>query len=271
MVDRQAKRKDMRRTTHAAAAAILAWSAAGTLAARAADLNMPPAYEPDSSPIVEIGSGWYLRADANVYNARFDSEVFGALDNTNFGATLGIGYQFNSMFRVDATVDYMTPLTRTSTVWPSTFGGLIAVNGGNLLPPAGFAVATGPQGCSLPLLSTFGATTSAAACEKASAYAYLMNGYLDLGHWYGLTPYIGAGAGLAYLQDQTSLEYYNGSSFGYGYRERTQYNFAYALMAGFSYDISTMVKMDIGYRFLDLGPRTSAQEFRAGVRITPDG
>ncbi|WP_298428986.1 outer membrane beta-barrel protein [Rhodoblastus sp.] len=261
----------MRKTIHAAAAAILAWSAGGTLAARAADLTMPPAYEPDSSPIVEIGSGWYLRADANVYNASYNSEVFGSLDNANFGATLGIGYQFNSMFRVDATADYMTPVTRTGMVWPQTFGGLIGVTGGAALPPAGYAVATGGQGCSLPLLSTYGANTSSAACEKASTYAYLLNGYLDLGHWYGLTPYIGAGAGLGYLQAQTSLEYYNGLAFAYGYRDRTQYNFAYALMAGFSYDISNMLKLDIGYRYLNLGPNTSAQEFRAGVRITPDG
>ncbi len=107
----------MRRTIQAAAAALVAWSAGGALAAKAADLSLPPVYEPEASPIVEFGSGWYLRADANAYDMTYNSNIFGSLGNTNFGATLGVGYQFNSIFRVDLTYDYMTPFTKNETTY----------------------------------------------------------------------------------------------------------------------------------------------------------
>ncbi len=286
----------MRRTIHAAAAALMAWSAGGTLAARAADLSLPPVYEPEASPIVELGSGWYLRADANVYDATFNSNTFGSLSNTNFGATIGAGYQFNPFFRIDATFDYMTPVKQTK---------MIVLEGagmGQSVPASAAFGSLTPPGCPVAIDSANPANVYAITCTanpwyKVTANAYLLNAYLDLGHWYGLTPYIGAGAGLAYVHTQANVTYrfINGTPYGdgnsfcggntgiagvpcfhLGYANNaginiTDYNFAYALMAGFSYDISNMLKLDVGYRYLNLGSNLSSQEFRAGVRITPDG
>jgi opacity protein-like surface antigen len=285
----------MRKTIHAAAAALMAWSAGG-LAARAADLNMPPAYQQEDSPLVELGSGWYLRADAAGYDMTYNTDVFGSLTNTNFGATLGVGYQFNSMFRVDLTADYMTPFTKNrSTYYAGTgTGSSIAWSSINPLAPVG--------GCPVDADSNnpgyvYTVGCSANSWSKVNASVYLMNAYLDLGHWYGVTPYIGAGAGLAYVRTQSNVTFAfsNGQAYGDGNSfcggstglggvpcyhlgyinnigpHTTAYNFAYALMAGFSYDISQLLKVDIGYRYLNLGPNLSAQEFRAGIRITPDG
>jgi opacity protein-like surface antigen len=289
----------MRRTIQAAAAALVAWSAGGAPAAKAADLSLPPVYEPEASPIVELGSGWYLRADANAYDMRYNPVIYGDLDgnlvrtnlnNTNFGATLGVGYQFNSMFRVDLTYDYMTPFSRNQGV------GFVSNTNGGSLP---FAQATGCPATVDPAnpANLYTITCSANYTTKVTASAYLANAYIDLAHWYGITPYIGAGAGLAYVETQTKVVFrdYGGNLYGTGTSycggntglsgfscfdmgywnnngpKTTQYNFAYALMAGFSYDVSSLLKLDIGYRYLNLGSSISSQEFRAGVRITPDG
>lgn len=286
----------MRRTIQAAAAALVAWSAGGAPAAKAADLSLPPVYEPEASPIVELGSGWYLRADANVYDASYDSSIFGTLNNTNFGATLGVGYQFNPFFRVDVTADYMTPVQRNNMiVLPGT-----GVGGGGL--PAGSFGSLYPPGCPVQVDPVIGSNIDSLTCTanpwaKVTANAYLANAYIDLGHWYGFTPYVGAGAGLAYIHTQANVTYrfINGTLYGdgnsfcggatgiagvpcfhLGYPNNAganvvNYNFAYALMAGVSYDISSLMKLDLGYRFLDLGSKMTSQEFRAGVRITPDG
>jgi opacity protein-like surface antigen len=296
----------MRKTIHAAAAAILAWSAGGVAAslawsggvtaAWAADLNVPPVYGDDSSQLVEFGSGWYLRADANVYDMSYKTDVFGSLNNTNFGATMGAGYQFNPMFRVDLTYDYMTVFTKTTSI---PFSG---TGSGASVPYSSINPLYPVQGCPVDNDTKKAGYVYTVGCSgnywnKVSASAYLMNGYLDLGHWYNITPYVGVGAGLAYINTQANVTYtfsdgtpygknndFCGGSTGLGgiscyhlgYWNNsgprvTNYNFAYALMAGFSYDVSNLLKIDIGYRYLNLGPNISTQEFRAGVRITPDG
>jgi opacity protein-like surface antigen len=98
-----------------------------------------------------------------------------------------------------------------------------------------------------------------------SSYVALLNGYYDLDHWRGFTPYIGVGIGLAYNQlsdlttqssatftDATTGEKTVTVSSGTA-SSRGQVNFAWALMAGTSYDLSDNAKLDLGYRYLNLG------------------
>lgn len=284
----------MRRTIHAAAAALLAWTAGGTLAAEAADLSLPPVYQPDSSPLVELGSGWYLRADANAYDLTYHSDIFGSLSNTNFGATLGAGYQFNPMFRVDLTYDYMTPFTKNKSSYYESAGSIQGWDAAYALDPV-YGCPIGVDTAHPGYVQTNGCTRN--AWSKLTTNTFLLNAYLDLAHWYGVTPYIGAGAGLSVVQAQSNATYRfsNGTLYGDGNNycggntgnaslpcyhmgywnntgpKATNYNFAYALMAGFSYDISSLLKFDVGYRYLNMGSNISSQQFRAGVRITPDG
>src|SRR3569832_212485 len=68
------------------------------------------------------------------------------------------------------------------------------------------------------------------------AVTALFNGYLDLGTWYGLTPYIGAGAG------DTNQHTHEKTSTTTPPKENNQTNtqkkFAYAVMAGAGYSIA---------------------------------
>jgi opacity protein-like surface antigen len=92
---------------------------------------------------------------------------------------------------------------------------------------------------------------------RIGATTALFNGYIDLGTWYGLTPYIGAGAGAAFarISDfQRPLVPFAGAT------TRTQTNFAYALMGGVAWAIAPNLALDIGYRYLNIGDVKTASD-----------
>lgn len=91
-----------------------------------------------------------------------------------------------------------------------------------------------------------GSDESGIAGLDAASYSQwngLANLYVDLGTFVGLTPYIGAGAGMTYTRQEID-------ALGFAYADR-QYNFSYALMAGLSYQATKNVSVDLGYQFLD--------------------
>jgi opacity protein-like surface antigen len=112
--------------------------------------------------------------------------------------------------------------------------------------------------------SRFSATDNAnVAGAKLWSSALFANGYVDLGTWYGVTPYVGAGVGAA-INDLAS---------------ESRWNFAYALMAGAAYHLSPNLSVDFGYRYADLGTapgydmtpvEITAHEFRVGLRYKLD-
>ncbi len=298
----------MRQTVQAAIAALLAWSAGGP-AARAADLNMPPAYqEEEPSPMVEFGTGWYLRGDLNTEFFQLPASflepttelaasglptVRGSNWFTGVGGDLGVGYQFNNWFRVDFTGGVDPYFKR--------YGPTVVFNGTSPMPAA-WDGGLGDTAC-LFSISSLGVSqyTTCAASPYASytAQTYLLNGYLDLGTWWSMTPYVGAGAGLANIQASSNVDFrfLSGQPYGtnghnnncnigdasngsticayYGYPNdrgpsSSRINFAWALMTGVAFDIGPHVKLDVGYQYKNLGSGVSAQEVHAGVRVTPD-
>ena len=106
-----------------------------------------------------------------------------------------------------------------------------------------------------------------------------MNGYVDLGNWYGATPYIGAGVGGAGLYSHGSFTL-PGATEATPVGHKDQYNLAWAAMAGVAYHLSPHLMLDVGYRYLDLGRYSGrvtgektdldAHEVRVGVRYQID-
>ena len=85
----------------------------------------------------------------------------------------------------------------------------------------------------------------------------LANAYIDLGTWRGLTPYVGGGVGFA-IGLGAGLEGRQRSANGVAYGDdHTETNFAWALYAGVSYDVTPQFTMDLGYRYLDMGDARS--------------
>ncbi len=112
---------------------------------------------------------------------------------------------------------------------------------------------------------------------KIESITTLANGYIDLGTWAGITPYVGAGAGVAYVLTRgfdISLP-----------PAKWKANFAWAYGGGVSYGLSAKFLIDLNYRHLSYGDALitidaagsqlvikdlSAHEFRAGLRYVLD-
>lgn len=186
--------------------------AAATGDARSAD--MPPIFEEAPALVREFGSGWYLRGDiAYRMNMRPTATMSDgvAITTSRFEDTFvaGAGVGFKAgWFRIDLTADYGT---RTK------FSGSSA------------AVSPYVQ-ASFDTITTF------------------VNGYVDLGTWSHVTPYVGAGVGGAHIR---TLSYV--TPFGNLTPNERQINFAWAVMAGLGYNLSRNVTIDAGYRYVNLG------------------
>ncbi|GLK79886.1 outer membrane protein [Methylopila turkensis] len=245
-----------RLSTYALAGALLV--ALAPVAGHAADLPEPPLLEPVPEP-VEFGSAWYLRGDVGykVYrdpDTRFHGTKFKEED-LNDTAVIGggVGYKFNEWFRADVTLDYE---------FKSKFDGK---------------------------LDCFGCTTAGLYSDeraKISALTPLVNVYADLGTWYGITPYVGAGIGASYIMVD-NYRYTNPNGTGGKIKGDNNWDFSWALMAGIGYNVSENLVVDAGYRYLNLGDGKTkkfggvndkpvkfkdleAHEFRVGVRYMID-
>jgi len=86
-----------------------------------------------------------------------------------------------------------------------------------------------------------------------SEWLFLTNAYWDMFTHRGFTPYIGAGIGAA----EITLDKFNDVNQLAGSvhwaKENSEWNFAWALHAGFSYEISSDLTFDMGYRYSYLG------------------
>lgn len=202
--------------------------------AAAADLLPPlPAPIPEAPPEV---NGWYLRGDVGAginmlsdQQSTFATGVPGGFANNGSGVgvqgiiDLGAGYQFNNWFRADVTGEYR---------WPTKYWGLESYTA---FCPGGVVAC----------YDKYSATVSSAV--------FLANGYVDLGTWWGVTPFVGAGVGGAYNMFN-DLSDAGLQTTGYGTASnRGQFGLAWALMAGVSYWITPNLKLEFSYRYLDLG------------------
>ena len=107
--------------------------------------------------------------------------------------------------------------------------------------------------------------TSGDVTARVTATTLLLNGYLDLGSWYHITPYVGAGAGIVNLNIS---DYQSTAAPPFGtVRAHGQTNFAWAGMAGVAYALSQNVLVDVGYRYLSLGDATTSNDVFGNMRL----
>ena len=245
----------------------------GIRSAEAADLAPPP---PPAAPPVEVGGGWYLRADftESVYGRPHDDTRADANDpgmpplvglrlSDAAGGGGGVGYRINPWLRVDATIDQRGPARYRAYSSRSNF-----------------------------------ATGYNVEAAQVSALTGLVNVYADLGTWWGLTPYVGAGIGFSdmgvargYTQTTCTADSCDGNP-GTGPRtavtrpSRAVASLAWALTGGVSYAIGGGFSVDAAYRYVDFGNAKSgldaynggtrlkdlaANEFRLGLRYDLGG
>lgn len=217
-------------------------AAAADLGARYAAPAPVPVY---TAPVAE---GWYLRGDVggSVFRSKGDwheSEI----DNPAAGTyyyndwtdteiksqgtfAVGVGYQFNNYLRGDLTAEYRSRATVKGTQMEVVdFGG-------------GVSQLTGRD------------------TGKIDSWVFLANLYTDLGHYNGLTPYVGVGVGAALNRfsgrQESEIIDFSGPTTTYSggtYAKGSKWNVAGALHAGLSYDITSQLALDASYRWMWLG------------------
>ena len=222
----------------------------------AADLDQPIFVEqaPDLQP-VEIGNGWYIRGDIgyainkggthtyNTFNVaatpQYSPQTFATSDtDTDFSIGAGVGYQFNDWLRFDGTIDTYTGKFKGTTVAATP-----CLNNPILFP------------------TYVGTTCASNDTQNYNAYQFMANAYVDLGTYVGVTPYVGAGAGMTLMTwDNLTNSLYcvpGAAACPVGapaitpvtHEGTTDYRFTYSVMAGLGYQVSQNVKLDLGYRY----------------------
>ncbi len=228
---------------------------AGGQMARAVDLPPAPALPPAETSSNAF-SGWYLRGDlgagiemapkldgasvpiaAGIPLPLLSPFAVSSFPNTTLSpsATIdgGLGYVFNPWLRMDATLEYR-------------FGGALRSTAA-IEDPA-------PLGAVGPFRSADRLRGSVASIVA------LVNGYVDLGNYWGATPFVGAGIGVADnalsgVSDQ-GIAIAGASAIvpvGGVFSNASRTNFAWALTAGFDYDLAPNLKLEASYRYLNLG------------------
>ena len=220
----------MRSVKYLAAASLASLLSTTAFAADLPSIMPPPM--PYAPPAQEFG-GWYLRGDIGMsnqhvkklHNALYDvpgtvvtPTGIGFDSAPIFG--VGVGYQFNNWFRADVTGEYRGK---------ANFHGMDIAH-----------VGAGPQ------------FTDLYTGSKSEAL-FLANIYADLGTWWCLTPFIGAGVGVS-RNTISSFTDTNTPLLGVAYgSEASQWNFAWAAHAGIGYKVTNNLTVELAYRYVDMG------------------
>jgi opacity protein-like surface antigen len=209
--------------------------------------DLPPLIQKAPVPVEEFAGGWYLRGDIGIssqyvrslYNILY--ETAGSVTNLSKGFDsagifgLGLGYQFNSWLRFDFTGEYRAG---------STFRGLDTYT-----PEPNSGTGVG--------VDDYSATKS--------EWLFLFNAYLDLGTWWHVTPFVGAGVGFSRVTISNFRDV-NVATAGLAYADdASKWNFAWALHAGLAYHVTPAFTVELAYRYVRLG------DGRSGDLITYHG
>jgi len=221
--------------------------AAATMSTVALAADFPPALpiQPAYQSAPASDSGWYLRGDVGVGAQRFEAFdhfqtnqnfvwpaswtiVQKQTDDTTF-VDFGVGYQVNNWLRFDATGEY-----RASAKFKviGSYHEFCPTNAGT-------------------------ATCFDQYDGSHSAEVFMLNAYLDLGTWWCLTPFVGAGVGGAWnsVTSVSDLGIQNifAPGFGYSASDASNWNLAWSAQAGLAYNVSSNLKLELAVRYMNLG------------------
>ena len=268
--------------------------------ARAADMFAPPqvqAVNGRAPEAQEWGTGWYLRGSVSASRdnvPQLSADIATKLRGFGAGAEIGMGYNVNQWFRMDVTGGWRKARDLSAT-------------GANVTCPYALTGLT-TQTTAIQIGYLWDSAKETCAPKQTahlSQFDVLLNGYVDLGTWSGITPYIGAGVGMSSVRAQTNLNYYKTSdgslyaadlsptgtfphiwvdAFGRTINpqptvsfakqiwsrslNKATSNLAWALMGGVAVNLSENAKLDIGYRYLSSGSYTSLPSPITGLTKT---
>jgi opacity protein-like surface antigen len=209
----------------------------------AAAADLPPLVQRPLPVVEDVGfaSGWYLRGDVGIgvqdyrsfdftqTNLAFVWPASWRIDNKEQKDTafvgVGLGFQLNPWLRFDVTGEY-----RIKSI-------IHAVGSYTEFCPGGLRCFDVYDG-------------------NHSASVFMANAYIDFGTWGRITPFVGVGVGGAYhrVTNFWDLGLIADGSIGRGFAEdHSDWQFAWAVHAGLSYDVMPGLKLELAYRYLNMG------------------
>ena len=221
--------------------------------AYAADLGLPPP-PPLPEPCVGCTGPVYFKGFIGAANPEVDSIFTPAFEFNDFevfhedikSSTLfgvGIGYEWNTWLRFDVTGEYRGK---------SLFIAPDRVPGGN----GTFDVDSNAADVFDEIPGAFLPGTNEYTADIES-WLGLANAYIDLGTYMCITPYIGAGVGLASISVLGLKDVNVPNSSVFYAADHSETNFAWAVYGGLAYDVNPSVTIDLSYRYADLGDARS--------------
>jgi opacity protein-like surface antigen len=226
---------------------------------------MPPLAVPPgqayAQPLPDDPSGWYLRGDIGFSNQSFkklsidDPVLNGGILPGTFNQTasvdsggvfdLGVGYRINSWLRADVIGQYRGR------------AGFKAVDLFKINTAFGVA----------PVVDTY--------AGSKQEWVGMVNAYVDLGTWWRITPFVGAGIGtsrvtISNFADVSLISPTFGGGPGVAYAQQgSQWNFAWAAHAGLAYKIDPAMTIELGYSYVDLGSGVTGHAASYDAPLTP--
>src|SRR5437588_514116 len=205
-------------------------------AAFAADMAIAPPPQMYAPPVVEDFGGWYLRGDIGFSNQKVNDLHYGresaysqltsfnqqsSFDSAGiFG--VGAGYRVNSWFRADVTGQYRGNANFKAVDRFTGSAGGVAYSG----------------------IDNYGASKS--------EWLIMANAYVDLGTWWCITPFIGAGVGGArvsisnFTDIGTNSLPFGGVSYASA-PTASRWNVAWAAHAGLAYNVNPNLVLELAY------------------------
>ena len=239
----------------------------GSGAAMAADIpeiiDVPPIVE---APEPVSFGGWYLRGDVGVSahtSADFHFEQLKHVhegrfieDSIDQGAfvSVGAGYRFNAFFRADVTAEFR-----------GTVGFKNLIGYGYICQGFEVGECDGNPGAKIERRNF--------VHGDLKSHVFMVNGYVDAGVFFGLTPYVGVGVGAARHTVDGIQDWDPGILGGGAYTLDTEssWDVAYALHAGLGFKATENLTLELGYSYKNLGDAMSEDwyEYTADPALAP--
>ena len=110
---------------------------------------------------------------------------------------------------------------------------------------------------------------------EPTVQSFMINGYVDLPTAAKVRPYLGVGVGLGKAKYALTYEEQDSSGYDSGKVNISKTKFAYSLSAGLTYEATSALSWDLGYRYADFGSftkedskiKTRAHEVVIGARF----
>lgn len=109
-----------------------------------------------------------------------------------------------------------------------------------------------------------GVNTTYRAKQNINSTQFLLNGYYDIANYNSLSPYVGAGFGIAYNEGKSYRDVTN----NYIQKGGHNTNFTWNVGAGITYKLTPNSALDFGYKFHDLGKIKTSQNLAGAASGT---